>query len=260
MTLDFGRCRLSLAVPEDFAYAGTGVTAGRRIATTLSAHAAPLPGDAWHHGRDRDAVRRGRDRATARPRRPDLRPGFDRQHAAANHLREVETVLESQAVLIRTPVPVAAQKLDWIDRLLKRIDGVQQVRESKYIMLHAPRSALAEITQPAARQRAPDHHPARGHGREGRGARRLPRERVLGDAREPEGRRRVCDPGPAGREDAGMNATSLSDLRLEPLDAPSARGTAAPAGAARPAGDCWTASATIIDAGSRATVTPRCSS
>ena len=26
-----------------------------------------------------------------------------------------------------------------------RIDGVQQVRESKYIMLHAPRSALAEI-------------------------------------------------------------------------------------------------------------------
>jgi ATP phosphoribosyltransferase len=26
-----------------------------------------------------------------------------------------------------------------------RIDGVQQVRESKYIMLHAPRDALAEI-------------------------------------------------------------------------------------------------------------------
>jgi len=28
---------------------------------------------------------------------------------------------------------------------LARIDGVQQVRESKYIMLHAPRSALPEI-------------------------------------------------------------------------------------------------------------------
>ena len=26
-----------------------------------------------------------------------------------------------------------------------RIEGVQQVRESKYIMLHAPRSALPEI-------------------------------------------------------------------------------------------------------------------
>src|SRR5437879_12613548 len=28
-----------------------------------------------------------------------------------------------------------------------RIDGVQQVRESKYIMLHAPRSALPEIAR-----------------------------------------------------------------------------------------------------------------
>ena len=32
-----------------------------------------------------------------------------------------------------------------MQRLLLRIDGVQQVRESKYIMLHAPRSALSEI-------------------------------------------------------------------------------------------------------------------
>jgi ATP phosphoribosyltransferase len=36
-------------------------------------------------------------------------------------------------------------KQEWVDRLLMRIDGVQQVRESKYIMLHAPRSALADI-------------------------------------------------------------------------------------------------------------------
>jgi ATP phosphoribosyltransferase len=36
-------------------------------------------------------------------------------------------------------------KADWVRRLLVRIDGVQQVRESKYIMLHAPRSALPQI-------------------------------------------------------------------------------------------------------------------
>jgi ATP phosphoribosyltransferase len=57
----------------------------------------------------------------------------------------VETVLESQATIIRTPVPLPAEKEDWVRRLLLRIDGVQQVKESKYIMLHAPRSALAEI-------------------------------------------------------------------------------------------------------------------
>jgi ATP phosphoribosyltransferase len=63
----------------------------------------------------------------------------------ANHLREVDTVLESQAVIIRTPVELPAAKQEWVERLLLRIDGVQQVRESKYIMLHASRSALPEI-------------------------------------------------------------------------------------------------------------------
>jgi ATP phosphoribosyltransferase len=63
----------------------------------------------------------------------------------ANHLREVETVLESCATLIRTPLDLSPDKNDWVERLLMRIEGVQQVRESKYILLHAPRSALAEI-------------------------------------------------------------------------------------------------------------------
>src|SRR4029079_5351409 len=64
---------------------------------------------------------------------------------AANHLREVEGILESRAVLLRTPVALAPGKETWLARLLMRIDGVQQVKESKYVMLHAPRSALAEI-------------------------------------------------------------------------------------------------------------------
>ena len=63
----------------------------------------------------------------------------------ANHLREVVVVLESQAALVRTPVALPDVKADWVRRLLVRIDGVQQVRESKYIMLHAPRAALPQI-------------------------------------------------------------------------------------------------------------------
>ena len=63
----------------------------------------------------------------------------------ANHLWEAETILESQAAIISTPVPVTAEKQEWIHRLSMRIDGVQQVKESKYIMLHAPRDKLAEI-------------------------------------------------------------------------------------------------------------------
>ncbi len=63
----------------------------------------------------------------------------------AHGLREGETVLESRAQLIQTPVELSADKTQWVERLLRRIDGVMQVRESKYIMLHAPRAALAKI-------------------------------------------------------------------------------------------------------------------
>jgi ATP phosphoribosyltransferase len=69
---------------------------------------------------------------------------------AANQLREVQTVLESEAVIIQTRAPLSDLKQQWIDRLLQRrllqrLDGVLQVRESKYVMLHAPRCALDEI-------------------------------------------------------------------------------------------------------------------
>ena len=65
---------------------------------------------------------------------------------AANHLKEVKTVFESEAVVIQTRAPLETAKQDLVGRMLQRLDGVLQVRESKYIMLHAPRSALEEIT------------------------------------------------------------------------------------------------------------------
>ena len=63
----------------------------------------------------------------------------------ANGLREVETLLNSEAVVIQTQKPLGDEKQALVDKILQRLDGVLQVRESKYIMLHAPKSALAEI-------------------------------------------------------------------------------------------------------------------
>ena len=34
----------------------------------------------------------------------------------------------------------------WIDKIIERINGVLQVNESKYIMMHAPKNAINEIT------------------------------------------------------------------------------------------------------------------
>ena len=64
---------------------------------------------------------------------------------AANKIREGETILESECILLKTPVAISPEKTEWVDRLLQRIEGVMQVRESKYIMMHAPKSALADI-------------------------------------------------------------------------------------------------------------------
>ena len=144
-TLEYGRCRLSLAIPEGFNYEGSRSLAGKRIATSY-----PFTLENWlrERGVAADIVTlSGAVEIAPRLGRADLicdlvSTGSTLQ---ANHLREVETVLESQALLIRTPVALSPVKQEWVERILARIDGVRQVRESKYIMLHAPRSALPEI-------------------------------------------------------------------------------------------------------------------
>ncbi len=144
-TLDFGRCRLSLAVPQELPWAGLESLRGRRIATTYP----HLLGDFLGARGIRAEIVTLSGAVEIAPRlgRADLICDLVSTGStlAANHLREVETVLESQAVLIRTPLTLAPSKADWVRRLLLRIEGVQQVRESKYIMLHAPRSALPAI-------------------------------------------------------------------------------------------------------------------
>jgi ATP phosphoribosyltransferase len=143
--LDFGRCRLSLAVPDEFAYTGLESLAGRRIATTY-------PYVLTRFLRENSIAAEivtlsGAVEIAPRLGRADLICDLVATGSTltANHLREVATVLESDATLIRTPVALPEEKADWVRRLLMRIDGVQQVRESKYIMLHAPRSALSRI-------------------------------------------------------------------------------------------------------------------
>ena len=144
-SLEYGRCRLALAVPEGFVYQGMSALEGKRIATTY-----PYLLQQYLADRKIQAeivTLSGSVEIAPRLGRADLicdlvSTGSTLQ---ANHLTEVETVLESHAVLIRTPVELPRAKAEWVERLLMRIDGVQQVHESKYIMLHAPRAALSEI-------------------------------------------------------------------------------------------------------------------
>ncbi len=65
----------------------------------------------------------------------------------ANGLKAFETILESEAVLIKSSADLGREKQDIYDRLLSRIDGVIRSQGSKYIMLNAPRSQIAAISK-----------------------------------------------------------------------------------------------------------------
>ncbi len=146
-TLDFGRCRLSLAVPNAFDWQGLESLRGKRIATTYPATLSRFLAE--HSIQAEIVTLSGAVEIAPRLGRADLICDLVSSGSTllANQLREVHTVLQSQVVLIRTPVVLSQFKEDWISRLLLRIDGVEQVKESKYIMLHAPRSALPRIRE-----------------------------------------------------------------------------------------------------------------
>jgi ATP phosphoribosyltransferase len=63
-----------------------------------------------------------------------------------NDLRQVHTILESEAVLVANPVSmVDPDKRAFIDRLMLRIDAVRAAKRYKYVMMNAPREQLAAI-------------------------------------------------------------------------------------------------------------------
>lgn len=162
-SLDFGRCRLSIAVPDGTDFTGPAWLRGKRIATTYPYLLARYLAE--HELEAEIVTLSGAVEIAPRLGRADAICDLVSTGSTliANRLHEVETVLESHAVLIRTPVALPAIKDEWVERLLMRIDGVQQVKESKYIMLHAPRAALAEIRKLLPGSESPTIIPLEGH-------------------------------------------------------------------------------------------------
>ncbi len=62
-----------------------------------------------------------------------------------NNLKEVDVVLQSQAVLIKTKSNFNLEKQAIFELLKRRIDGVLKAQDSKYIMFHAPKESLEAI-------------------------------------------------------------------------------------------------------------------
>jgi ATP phosphoribosyltransferase len=144
--LEFCHCRLAIAVPEPAPWDGPASLSGKRIATSYPATVQQFL--------DRRGIQ-----ATTVPLSGsvEIAPQLGIADCIADlvstgttlrahQLREVETIFHSQAALFRNNLPLDADSEQLIDKLLNRIDGVQAAAESKYVMLHAPRDAVARIT------------------------------------------------------------------------------------------------------------------
>lgn len=144
--LDFGGCRLSLAIDRDRDYQGVQDLANSRIATSypnllkryMAEQNVPFK-SCLLNGSVEVAPSAGIANAIC-----DLVSSG--ATLEANGLKEVEVIYRSKACLIQRAEPLEADKQALVDKLLTRIQGVQQAAESKYIMLHAPKEKLAKIT------------------------------------------------------------------------------------------------------------------
>lgn len=163
--LGFGRCSLRIAAPEALPYEGVQSLAGMRIATSyprLLGRFLEERGIAAELVKMNGAVELAPRLQIATYVCDLVSTGATLE---ANGLRPVETVLDSQAVLIRTRKCLDESRAGIAQRLLSRIDGVLATKESKYIMMNAGEEALDRITALLPGAEAPTIVPL--HGRPG---------------------------------------------------------------------------------------------
>jgi ATP phosphoribosyltransferase len=143
--LDFGGCRLSLAVPFDTRYDGPQSLRDCRIATSYP-HLLKQYFDRCGISY-KPCLLTGSVEVAPRAGLADAICDLVSTGATleANGLREAEVIYRSKACLIQRDGAMPESKQTLIDTLLTRIQGVIQARESKYIMLHAPADRQEEI-------------------------------------------------------------------------------------------------------------------
>jgi len=143
--LGFGACRLAIAVPQTGDRNASNDLNGRRIATSY-----PRLLERWLCERKIIAeivVLSGSVEIAPRLGKADAICDLVSSGAtlAANQLREADTVFETQAVLAGPAQAFTDERAELAALLLRRLDSVLSVRDSKLVMMQAPRIALPEL-------------------------------------------------------------------------------------------------------------------
>ncbi len=142
--LGFGKCRLSIAVPRNEVYPDVHFLAGKKIATSYPV----ILGDFLKRKNISAEIHEISGSV-------EIAPGIGLADAICdlvssgstlfmNGLQETETILQSQAILIRNP-ELEPGKQALLNRLLFRIQSVKRAKNNKYVLLNAPNDKLTEI-------------------------------------------------------------------------------------------------------------------
>ena len=142
--LGFSKCRLSLAIPKDEVYNGVRWFEGKRIATSYP--------HILNEFLKRQKVESEIHIITGSV---EISPSIGLSDAifdivssggtlVSNRLKEVEVVMQSEALLITTK-SLCKEKKTILDELIFRIEAVQNAEGKKYVLLNAPNNRLDEI-------------------------------------------------------------------------------------------------------------------
>lgn len=144
--LGFSKCHLSLAIPKDEEYCGLSWFEGKTIATSYPRILSDYL--------DKNGVKANLHVITGSV---EIAPGIGLADAIfdivssgstliSNRLKEVETVMQSEALLISSPI-LSSDKQAILDELLFRFEAVQLADGKKYVLLNAPKGKLDEIIE-----------------------------------------------------------------------------------------------------------------
>ena len=142
--LGFSACRLSLAVPKEIEYSDLSYFNGKKVATSY-----PVILENYFQQNNIEAIIEFISGSV------EIAPGIGLADGIcdivssgstlrSNGLKEVENVMNSQAVLVASE-DLDSDKTEILQKLLFRIRSVQKAKENKYILLNAPNEKLEEI-------------------------------------------------------------------------------------------------------------------
>jgi ATP phosphoribosyltransferase len=144
--LGFSKCRLSLAIPKDVDYPGLSWFEGRKVATSY-------PG-ILKQFMDKHGIKTDIHVITGSV---EIAPGISLADAifdivssgstlVSNRLKEVEVVMQSEALLIGNK-NLTEEKKEILNELLFRIEAVKAAEDKKYVLMNIPTEKLNEIIE-----------------------------------------------------------------------------------------------------------------